>query len=414
MKTEGIASGQPRTGVPVFVVLVAISGLGPLSFNIILPSLPGVGRDFGIDYGIAQLTFSLFVVSMAVSIVLAGPLTDIFGRRPVLFAGLGLYLLATLAAVLAPNIATLVCARIAQAAGASGGIVISRAMIGDLYESDRAASMMGYLTMAYGLAPLLSPLIGGLLDEAYGWRSSFVFLLLFAAAILTATWRVMPETTSGRHAGAENLSYIGALSGLAVVPAFWAIVLTNAFASAVYFTFLAGASFVSESLFGLSPATYGGYLMLVVLGYICGNWLTGRYATRFGALRLVVAGSAMLVAVVLVMWAADLAGILSPATFFVPTLFMGLSHGLITPNCVALSIAVRRRLAGTAVGIGSGVQLGFGGLASTVIGWWIAHDARAFPLMAQMAATAALALVSVLAAARLLRGRHTPAPGLQA
>ena len=410
MKPGGTAAGPPRTGVAVFIVLVAMSGLGPLSFNIILPSLPRVGRDFGIDYGTAQLTFSLFVVSMAISIVLAGPLTDIFGRRPILFAGLGLYLLATLASALAPNIATLVCARIAQAAGASGGIVISRATIGDLYESDRAASMMGYMTMAYGLAPLLSPLIGGVLDEAYGWRASFAFLFLFAAAILTAAWRVMPETTSGRHAGAEKLSFLGAFSGLVAVRAFWAVALTNAFASAVYFTFLAGASFVSENLFGLSPATYGGYLMLVVLGYICGNWLTGRYATRFGSLRLVTAGSVMLVLVVLVMWAADLTGTLSPATFFAPTLIMGLSHGLITPNCVALSISVRPRLAGTAVGIGSGVQLGCGGLASTVIGWWIAYDASPFPLMAQMAMMAALALVCVLVAARLLRRGHAPAP----
>lgn len=403
MTTKEPASEPRRTGIAMFVVLIATSGLGPLSFNIILPSLPGVGRDFGIDYGVAQLTFSLFVASMAISIVIAGPLADMFGRRSVLFGGLGLYLIATLVALLAPNIATLVGARIVQAAGASAGIVISRAMIGDLYERDRAASVMGYVTMGYGVAPLFAPVIGGVLDELYGWRASFAFLLLFSAVILAVGWRVMPETTSRRDAGGGKPSFLGALTGLAVVPAFWAIALVSAFASAVYFTFLAGGSFVSEHLLGLSPATYGAYLTLVVIGYIAGNWLTGRYAVRFGPMTLVIAGSLMLLAVVLVMWTFDAVGLLNAITLFAPTFFMGISHGLITPNCVAISISVRPRLAGTAVGLGSGVQMGFGGLASTLIGWWIAHDARAFPLMAQMTATTVLALVCVLVAIPLLR-----------
>jgi DHA1 family bicyclomycin/chloramphenicol resistance-like MFS transporter len=398
------AGGRPGTGVAGFVVLVSISALGPLGINMIVPSLPGLGRDLGVDYGVAQLAFSVFPFSMAFFIVLTGPLADIFGRRPVLFAGLGAYVLATLAAALAPNIESVIAARIIQAAGAGAGIVVGRASIGDLYERDRAASMMGYVTMGYGVAPMFAPMIGGVLEEVYGWRMTFGFLFLLGSVVLVASWKVLPETSRVRGPGEARPSFLGAIAELAVAPAFWAIALTNAFNSSVYFTFLGGGSFVGEHVLGLSPGVYGGYLMLVVAGYIAGNWFTGRYTVRLGPMRLMIAGCLLLIAVALVMLVADVAGALSPLTLFGPTVFMGFGNGLITPNCLALAISVRPRLAGTAVGFASGIQLGFAGLMSTVVGWWIAHDQSAFPLMAQLTAMAVLTLVFTLLSRRLLRG----------
>ncbi|MGH6926160.1 MAG: multidrug effflux MFS transporter [Propylenella sp.] len=397
------ASAAPRAGAAIFVILVAISSLSPLGINIIVPSLPSLAREFGVDYGVAQLTLSVFLASMAVFLILTGPLTDMFGRRPVLFAGLGIFLAATVAAALAPNISVLIAARVVQAAGAGAGVVIGRAAVGDLYERERAASMMGYLTMAYGLSPMLAPLIGGLLEEWRGWRASFVFLALVGTVVVAVAWRVLPETARSRAAGGPAPTFFGALYELARVPAFWAIALTNALASSVYFTFLGGGAFVSEHHLGLSPAAYGFYFILISLGYIGGNWVTGRHAVRVGPMRLVTAGGAIVFVAVLAMVAAERIGVLVEATFFVPTFFIGFANGLVTPNCVAIGASIRPRLAGTAVGIAAGLQLGVGAAASTAVALWIARDQSPFPLVAQMLIVAALTVAGVIIAGRLLR-----------
>jgi DHA1 family bicyclomycin/chloramphenicol resistance-like MFS transporter len=197
---------------------------------------------------------------------------------------------------------------------------------------------------------------------------------------------------------------VSAISELAVAPAFWVVALTNMFNSAVYFTYLGGGSYAGVHLLGLSPATYGSYLMLVVVGYMTGNLFTGRFTVRIGPTRLMVAGCVILVFVVLFMWGAEATGYLSPITLFVPTLFMGFGNGLVTPNCLALAMSVRPRLAGTAVGFASGLQLAFCALAATTVGWWIAVEESAFPLMLQLTTVATLALVGSLIARRVFPG----------
>lgn len=407
MTTRDSTGEAPRTGISGFVVLIAISALGPLGINMLVPSLAGIGRDLGVDYGVAQLAFSVFPFSMAFFIVLAGPLADMFGRRPVLFTGLGAYVLATLAAALAPNMETLIAARIVQAAGASTGMVVGRAAIGDLFDRDRAASAMGYVTMGYGIAPMLAPLIGGVLDELYGWRSSLWFLALLGCIISAAAWLVLPETSRSRRSGEDRPTFVSAVSELAGAPAFWVVALTNMFNSSVYFTYLGGGSYAGVHLLGLSPATYGSYLMLVVVGYMTGNLFTGRFTVRIGPTRLMVAGCAILILVVLFMWGSEATGHLSPITLFVPTLFMGFGNGLVTPNCLALAMSVRPRLAGTAVGLASGLQLAFCALAATNVGWWIAAEESALPLMLQLMTVATLAFIGSLIARRVFLRAET-------
>jgi DHA1 family bicyclomycin/chloramphenicol resistance-like MFS transporter len=402
--TAGEGARGTRAGVVGrFIVLIAIAGLGPMSINIIVPSLPGIARDLGSDYALTQLTLSLFLASMALFLIVAGPLADALGRRPVLFAGLAVFLAATAAAWLAPSIHALIGARVVQGMGAGVCVVIGRAIIGDLYDRDRAASMIGYVTMGYGLAPMLAPAAGGLIDQWYGWRVSFLFLAACGIAVTLLAWRVLPETARPSHEASEPL--LAAIAGLARVPAFWAVALANSLGASTYFTFLGGGAFVGARVLGLSPSEFGAYFMLAAAGYIAGNWLTGRKAGAVGPLRLLRAGSLLILGSGLAMWLSDLLGQLGPLTFFLPTFVLGVGNGLVTPNCLALAMSIRPRLAGTAAGVASGLALGVGGLASTLVGIWLGHDGRALPLLAQVSGAGALTVVCAFVASRLMRWR---------
>src|SRR5436305_4282233 len=178
----------------LLALLIAITAVGPLSLNILTPALPGLIVSFGAEAGVVQLTLSLYLLGMAISQLVLGPLSDRFGRRPVMLAGLVLTVVASFAALATTSIAGLIVARTAQAFGATTGIVIGRAMIRDLYDRDRAASMIGWVTMAMVVAPMIAPLIGGSLDTALGWHAIVVFVGLFAAAVLAWTMVGLPET----------------------------------------------------------------------------------------------------------------------------------------------------------------------------------------------------------------------------
>src|SRR6185436_6510660 len=168
-------SGHPWR---LLALLIGSTAVGPLSLNILAPAMPGLITTLGASAGTVQLTLSLFLLGMAVSQLVLGTLSDRFGRRPVMLAGLAITVVASFAALAASSIAGLIIARAAQAFGATGGIVIARAVIRDLYERDRAASMIGWVTMAMVVVPMIAPLIGGMLDTAFGLQAIFVFMAL--------------------------------------------------------------------------------------------------------------------------------------------------------------------------------------------------------------------------------------------
>jgi multidrug resistance protein len=179
--TPDVATPHPVLERPPYVILVAISAVGPLALNIFVPSMPGLQREFGVSYGVVQLTLTLYIIGMALCQLVYGPLSDRFGRRPVLLAGMALFVVASVWAVLATSMGMLIAARLLQAIGGASGLVLSRAIVRDLYDRDRSASVLGYITMAFVVAPMLAPTVGGLLDQFAGWRAIFVLLALVGA-----------------------------------------------------------------------------------------------------------------------------------------------------------------------------------------------------------------------------------------
>ncbi len=180
----GEAGGAPRSAPwSLLALLIAMSGVGSMSLNILAPAIPGLVAKFATDAASVQLTISLYIMGLAVAQLVFGPLSDRFGRRPVLLVGLGLATLASTAAIFVVTIGGLVAARVVQSLGASTGQTISRAIIRDLYDRERAASMIGLVTSVVVLMPMMAPLLGGILDTLFGWASIFIFIALFSGTV---------------------------------------------------------------------------------------------------------------------------------------------------------------------------------------------------------------------------------------
>src|SRR3954447_10615742 len=243
------ARGHPYR---LLALLIALTAIGPLCLNILAPAMPGLVTTLGAGTGAVQLTLSLFLFGMAVSQLVLGTLSDRFGRRPVMLAGLAITVISSVAAIAATSIAGLIVARVFQAFGATAGIVIARAVIRDLYERDRAASMIGWVTMAMVIAPMLAPLLGGMLDTAFGWQAIFAFIGVSAAAVLVWTIFVLPEMRA--VASSEGIArFVADTKSLLTDPKFIGYALVSTFNSAMFFTFIGGAPHVVVAIMHRSP-----------------------------------------------------------------------------------------------------------------------------------------------------------------
>lgn len=358
---------RPVPGPALFALLVAMSAVGPLALNIFIPSMPGLQAHFGVSYGTVQFTLTLYLVGMAVCQLFYGPLSDRFGRRPMVLAGLALFVAASLMAALATSIHVLIAARLLQAVGGAAGIVLARTIVRDLYDRERSASVIGYITMAFVLAPMVAPFLGGVMEVVADWRASFWLLTLLGSAVLAAAWIALPETNLNRVAAGSLLSP-ASFAHLLRIRRFRSYTLTLALASSVFFSFLAGAPYVTIVVLGRSPLEYGVWFLMISLGYMAGNFLTGRYSQAVGIDRMMTIGNLLTLAGGVACLAAALFGFLSPATLFLPMALAAFGNGLTIPNGTAGAISVDPLLVGTAAGVSGFLQMGTGAAASQLVG----------------------------------------------
>jgi DHA1 family bicyclomycin/chloramphenicol resistance-like MFS transporter len=383
----------------LLTLLIAITAVGPLSLNILAPAMPGLIGTLGAGAGTVQLTLSLFLLGMAISQLVLGTLSDRFGRRPVMLAGLALTVVASFAALATTSITGLIVARTCQAFGATAGIVIGRAVVRDLYDRDRAASMIGWVTMAMVVAPMIAPLIGGALDTALGWHAIFAFVGLFAAAILVWASFQLPETR--KVATGEGFAHFLAASGsLLTDRAFLGYALVAAFNSAMFFTFIGGAPHVVVTIMHRSSAEYGIWFLVISLAYMAGNFAAGRWSAKYGVDVMIRAGVAVTVAgaAVGIIWVLlDPAG--GPAVIMTPQMIIGFASGFMLPNALAGAVSVRPQAAGAAAGITGFMQMGLGAATSQLIGHLLDGAQTGLPLAAIVLVLCACGLVAFFALA---------------
>jgi DHA1 family bicyclomycin/chloramphenicol resistance-like MFS transporter len=378
-------SGSRPAPVGLILLLMTMSAIGPVSLNILTPVTPSLADIFGTRVETVQLTLSLYLFGLAISQLVLGPLSDRFGRKPVLLLGLFITTVASIAAIFATSIHALIVFRVLQALGASSGLVIGRAIIRDLYARDRAASMIGLVTTVMVVAPMVAPLIGGLLDKAlgkqYGWQATFVLVGVFAGVVLLWVIAGLKETRPD-HITGGGLRFIGRESReLFSNRRFLGYVLVCAVGTATFFAFLGGGPHVVVSIMGRSAFEYGLWFMLTAGGFMLGNFVTSRNSQRYGIDRMIHFGLlSMMAGAVLTMMTVSLWPHDGPWTIFLPQLLVSFGNGVFLPNCVAGAVSVRPQAAGTASGITGFLQMSVGAASAQGMSHLVATAETAMPL----------------------------------
>jgi MFS transporter, DHA1 family, multidrug resistance protein len=387
---EPAALGRPRSErpAPPLTLLAGVTAVAPASLHILVPALPVLAAVFNAPPGTVQLVLTLFLAGIAAGQLVYGPVSDRYGRRPVLIAGLSLFLFGTVLCGFAWSLPMLIVGRTLEALGGCAGMVLGRAIIRDIYERERAASALATIMMVMSLAPSLSPAIGAYLAEWGGWRADFVLLGIVGAAILILTAAKLEET----HAPAPvNLvGMIGSFIVLLRSPAFLSIAFATAFTSASWFTFLAAAPYLLSELLHQPPSTYGLMILLPMAGYILGNAAVGRLSVLIGSTGLFITGLALSLVsgVVLALWCFTS---LTPWALFVPMAISSVGNGMSQPPGIAAGLSVYPRIAGAASGLMGFMQMTIAALATLLIGRLPRDSVLA--MVAVVGAALALALV---------------------
>lgn len=386
-----------RRTPPHISTLILMAGLSALTMNIFLPSLPGMAAYFDAPYALMQLSVALYLALSAVLQVLIGPISDRYGRRKVLLWSIVLFLIATVGTLLAQTATTFLIFRMAQAVIAAC-MVLSRAVVRDMVPDAQAASMIGYVTMGMSIVPMIGPVIGGVLDESFGWHANFALLLGLGVVTLALVWADLGETATLRRV--SLMDQMRTYPGLLRSQRFWGYVGCASFASGSFFAYLGGAPYVGNEVFGLSSSEIGILFAITAIGYAAGNFFAGRYSVRLGMNRMVLIGSIVNVAGMGLLCLVTWAGVHSAYVFFGFTVAVGLGNGLTLPNANAGMLSIKPELAGTASGLGGAIQIGGGAALAALAGTLLGPGASEMPLILLMLASAVLALVCILAVIR--------------
>lgn len=395
-KPPGITSDKTGAATSRFMLLllVAMTGVAPISLYMLVPALPMLASTFGRDISIAQMTVSLYMVGIACSQIIMGPLSDRFGRRPVLLAGLSLMVVASAACIFAETLPQLIAARFLQALGGATGMVVSRAIIRDLYSRERISAMISLVIAVMMIAQMLSPLTGGLLETAFGWRSIFYVITAASLVIAVAIAVSLPETRRGRT---EAGGFRGDVGSLLKSRAFIGYLLCQVLASQIIFAFAGGGPYIVVLQMGRSSAEYGAWFATTGFAYLIGNLFCVRFAPRHSLEKLIWFGLALqlLGAALNLVW--GVTGLnQAPSWLFGTQMLVMFANAFVMSNSAAGAISVRPDAAGTASGAIGFLQMGIGSLVSQFGAYLGGHFATPVPL------NIAIVILSLLCASTMI------------
>jgi len=388
--------------VRLFVVLGAVSAIGPAAMDVYLPGLPELADDFAAGPSAAQVTLTTYVLGLALGQLLAGPLSDIHGRRRPLVVGMAVFTVATFACSLAPSLWALAALRLVQGATAAVGVAIGRAVVRDLYVGAAGARYLSRLILVIGLAPIVAPVVGGQLLRFTSWRGVFVALSLVGLALTAVSARLLPETLPREHRRAAGLGGTARTFALLLRDRrFVGFVLVVGLGGGAMLGYIAGSSFVLQEVYGASPQLYGvlfaaNAVFLVVGAQINAHLLSTRSPhalLRLGVAMMVVAGLSLLAIVSLP--DPGLAAVMAPL------MLLMLSWSFIQANALALALVDHPDMAGTAAALLGVGQYAFGALMAPLVG--LGGEGTAVPM-------AAVITICGLGAAVALEGLASSAP----
>ncbi len=390
---------------PTLITLIFATALSVLTLNMFLPSLAHMSEDFGVDYGLMNVAVAGYLFVSAVLQLIVGPLSDRYGRRPVLLIAMVIFVAASIGCVLAESIWVFLSFRMIQAAVVAGP-VLSSASIRDRYPPNEAASKLGYVAMAMSLVPMLGPMLGGALDMLFGWRAGFVLYSLLGAGVLLLLWADMGETNTNRSStfAAQMREY----PHLFRARRFWGYALCAAFSIGGFFSFITGAPLVAAAWFDLSPAMLGLGIGIITGGFMVGNFVTGRIAKRTQLTTMILFGR-------VVASVGPFCGLLlfignmgSVWVFFGSAICVGFGNGLTNANASAGVMSVRPKLAGSAAGLSGALIVALGAVLTMMTGTFVSPENGPYLVLSMMCGSSFAGLLAVLYVRRLDRTDPLP------
>ena len=387
------------TSPATVVTLAALTALGPLATDMYLPAMPAMAGALDTGPDQIQLTLSLYMAGFAVAQIFCGPISDRFGRKPVMIAGFSLFLLASLLCAFAPSIEWLLVGRFLQALGGAAGPVLGRAAVRDIYGPIEAGRVLSYMASTMALAPALAPVVGAGLLLFFGWQSIFMLLTVYAAIMLLVLVYLMPEPLSPENRQSVSPRVIlRNYRMLLTQRAFIGYTLVNASGFASLFAFLSGSSFVLIEFMGMTPFEYGIGFTLIVAGFFSGTIFSGRYSHRLGRDRLLLLATLCCALAGSIMAGLAVAGIYAPWAVIGPHILFLVGFGIVMPQSMSGALAPNPQCAGAASSLFGFLQMTIAALAGALVGQF--HDGTSRTMAISIGLGGLFALVAYLAIVR--------------
>lgn len=372
-KSAATDSSRASGDLGLIILLAAVTAIGPFTLHMLSPALPEISATFDVPAAAAQIMLSLSLVAMAISTLIWGPLSDRFGRRPVLLAGLAMAAIGSALAAIAPGLFWAVLGRLLQAAGGAAGMVLARAVAQDVFGASRSAGVIGQITAVMVAAPMVAPTISGLIVEATGWRATFVFSALIATVLVIWSRASMPETSPASGGAMRIGAMLAGFAEIAKRRRFWRHAGYAAASLASFYYFVAITPFVMRDAFGAGPAVYGLYFMILSVTFMATNFIAGRVAEFFGAERTLAFGACLATLGPAIGATLLLYGVEAPWVLFLPNTIQSLGAGLAMPHAMAGAVGAAPERAGAASGLLGFAQFLVASLTTQVAGF-LPHD----------------------------------------
>jgi len=381
------------TSPPKLFTLILLSALSVASLNLFVASLSNIAEEFQTDYALVNLAIAGYAGMTAVLLLIIGPLSDRFGRRPIIIAGLIIFILASLGCLLAADISTFLFFRLLQGAIISGS-VLSNAVVRDMVPAREAASKLGYLAMAWAVAPMLGPMIGGVLDGLFGWRASFVAFFGLGMVMLCLCWVDLGETN--KTPSETFAKQFKAYPELFRSRRFWGYALCMAFSTGAFYAFLGGVPLVAKTMFGMSTASLGFYIGTITAGFLLGSFLSGRYAKRYQLITMMIAGRIVACAGLVFGLGLFLSDVVHVFSLFGACVFVGVGNGITMPSSSAGAMSVQPRLAGSASGLSGALTVGCGAVMASITGMLVTEQNGIYTLLGMMLFSSLMGMAAAL------------------
>ena len=380
-----------RLSKRMIILLAAVSALGPVGMQILLPALPVIKQKFYVTNDVAQLTLSLSMLAIAIGTLVYGPLSDKFGRKRVMLVGIVITIFGSIVCFVADSIMLLISGRFIQAFGGAVGLVLARAIVRDVYGPEEAARVIATLVMVMVVLPMMSPALGGELMQRFGFESVFVVIAFASAIALVFLFLWLPETLAKPVPFEGVKSMLMTFSKLFASRVFCGYAFCVTFVSVVFFSFISAAPEIMVSVLKRPPTEYGYYFIMIPAGFMTGNYVARHYGRTISIDNMIAIGASIGVFGIILALLLQTLGMSSPVALFLPIALAVFGNGITLPNAQAAAINEFPEYAGTASGLTGFLQMAVSSVAAQAVA--LIFNGTVYPLLGLMLVASIISLL---------------------